>query len=288
MLGAITGDIVGSVFESGQHRKLAQTHFLLFQPFCHYTDDTVMTVAIAEAIMQYQDAFPTKVDRNILKGFCKEAMVKWGRKYPHAGYGGHFHKWLKERDPQPYYSLGNGSAMRVSPVAFLYDSVDDVLAAAIATALPSHNHPLGIKGARAIAYCIWAAKNKVPKETIREEVQKRFGYQLDFTLEQIRPVYKVDVTCEGSVPQAITAYLESESYEDCIRKAISIGGDTDTIACMAGGIAEAEYDLPLGIVNETMDRLPLEMRFLLDQMYNRKYGLKNWNEEPTDAVPNQS
>lgn len=215
MLGAIIGDIVGSPFEFDQRKHLAQTPYPLFQFPAHFTDDTVMTVAIIEAILNYQDDHPgTNVDDDVLKEYCKESMIKWGRKYPLAGYGGRFNRWLWQKDPQPYQSYGNGSGMRVSPAAFLYDDLEDVLTAAKATALPSHDHPEGIKGAQAIAYMIWATKNKKSREEMKAEVEKRFGYDLNFTLDEIRPTYHMDETCQGSVPQAIVAFLESVSASD--------------------------------------------------------------------------
>ena len=268
MLGAIIGDTVGSPFEFDQRKRLAQTQYPLFQFPAHFTDDTVMTVAIIEAILNCQDGGEA-LDEEKLAEYCKRSMIKWGRKYPLAGYGGRFGQWLWKKDPQPYQSYGNGSGMRVSPAGFLYDNLEDVLTAAKATALPSHDHPEGIKGAQAIAYMIWAAKNKKSREEMKSEVEKRFGYDLNFTLDEIRPTYHMDETCMGSVPQAIVAFLESESYEHCIRHAISIGGDADTIACMAGGIAEAYYGIPEEIKAEGMKQIPLEMNLIVEEAYLR-------------------
>lgn len=259
MLGAIIGDIVGSPFEFDRRKKLAQTNFKFFLPTAHYTDDSVMTVAIAEAILKYKADLPDEIKENVLARYCQASMIRWGRKYPLAGYGGHFMQWIWARNPQPYNSCGNGSGMRVSPAGFLYDDLEDVLTAAKATALPSHNHPEGIKGAQAIAYMIWAARNEKSKKEMKTEAEKRFGYDLNFTLDEIRPTYRMYETCQMTVPQAIVAFLEGNSFEDCIRKAISIGGDADTIACMTGGIAEAYYDIPLEIRDEGMKRIPNDM-----------------------------
>lgn len=268
MIGAIIGDIVGSPFEFDRNKHLAQTKYPLFQSTTHYTDDTVMTVAIAEALLNYQDE-REPLDEQKLAEYCKKSMIKWGRKYPLAGYGGRFFQWLWRDAPQPYQSYGNGSGMRVSTAAFLYENLEDVLTAAKATALPSHDHPEGIKGAQAIAYMIWAAKNKKSKEELKAEVEKRFGYDLNFTIDEIRPTYHMDETCQGSVPQAIVAFLESESYEHCIRHAISLGGDADTIACMAGGIAEAYYGIPEEIAATAKAKLPLEMQLIIEETYSR-------------------
>lgn len=262
MLGAIIGDIVGSPFEFDQKRHIAQTPFELFSMGAHFTDDTVMTMAIAAAIIRYQDD-GNAFDEQKLAEYCKKSMIEWGRKYPFAGYGGRFGRWLWKKDPEPYESYGNGSAMRVSPAAFLYDDLEDVLTAAKASAMPSHNHPEGIKGAQAIAYMIWAALHHKMKAEMKAEVEKRFGYDLNFTIDQIRPAYHMDETCQGSVPQAIVAFLESESFEHCLRHTISLGGDADTTACMAGAIAEAYYGVPVEIRDKAMDRIPKDMREVL-------------------------
>jgi ADP-ribosylglycohydrolase len=224
MIGAIAGDIIGSVYEI---HPIKTKDFPLFQPQCRFTDDTVLTLAIAKAIMK---------DRDYLK-----AVLEIGRRYPHAGYGGSFFHWLHSIDPKPYNSWGNGSAMRVSPVGFAFDSVDEVLREATRTAEISHNHPEGVKGARATALAVFLARKTRDKTLIKQEVEHRFGYDLDRTLKTIRPSYGFDVSCQGTVPQAIIAFLESKSYEDAVRNAISLGGDSDTLGCITGGIAEAYY-----------------------------------------------
>ncbi len=224
MIGSIAGDIIGSVFEFRPHKE---KEFPLFSRRCHFTDDTVLTVAIAQAILGDGDYLG--------------AVLELGRKYPRAGYGGFFRRWLQEADPKPYNSWGNGSAMRVSPVAFAFDTQEEVLAEAARSAAISHNHPAGIKGAQATALAIFLARTTGDKEIIRREMADRFSYVFRYTLEEIRPSYTFDVSCEGSVPEAILAFLESTSYEDAIRNAVSLGGDADTQACIAGGIAEAFY-----------------------------------------------
>jgi ADP-ribosylglycohydrolase len=224
MLGAIAGDIIGSVYEADNIRA---TQFPLFDYECTFTDDTVLTVALADSIL----TGAPYVDK--LKEY-------YGR-YPHAGYGGKFIMWARSNRREPYNSWGNGAAMRVSPAAWAYDSLDQVLEGAERSAAVTHNHPEGIKGARAVAAAVFLARTGKSKDEIRAYVRKTFWYGLRETLDEIRPEYRFDVSCQGSVPEAITAFLESESYEDAVRKAISLGGDSDTIACMAGGIAQAFY-----------------------------------------------
>ena len=224
MIGAIAGDIIGSVYEL---HPIKTKDFPLFRPQCRFTDDTVLTVAIAQAIME---------NRDYLK-----AILDIGRRYPRAGYGGSFFHWLHSREPKPYNSWGNGSAMRVSPVGFAFTSVEEVLQEAARTAAISHNHPEGVKGAQATALSVFLARTEKDKDLIKREVAARFGYDLDQTMDHIRPSYGFDVSCQGTVPQAIMAFLESNSYEDAVRNAISLGGDSDTLGCITGGIAGAYY-----------------------------------------------
>jgi ADP-ribosylglycohydrolase len=224
MIGAIAGDIIGSVYEA---RPIKTKDFPLFHPRCRFTDDSVLTVAIAKAILH--------------DGNYRKAVWEMGRKYPRAGYGGSFIGWLRSSDPKPYNSWGNGSAMRVSPVGFAFDTVDTVLLEARRTAEISHNHPEGIKGAQAAALAVFLARTTGDKAKIRREVTDRFGYDLNRTVEEIRPSYGFDVSCQGTVPEALIAFLDSTSYEDAVRNAISLGGDSDTLACITGGIAEAYY-----------------------------------------------
>ena len=225
LIGTIAGDIIGAPFERMSAAK--PIGFLLFNPKYSFTDDTVMTIATAAKLINNSD-YVTEYQR-------------FGRKYFNRGYGGMFKKWIQEEHPEPYNSFGNGSGMRVSPVAYWYDTLEEVLAEAELSASVTHNHEEGIKGAKAIAAAVFMARKGKSKAEIKAFISDTFAYNLDRTLDEIRPTYFFDVTCQGSVPEAIIAFLESENFEDCIRLAISIGGDTDTIAAMAGGIAEAYY-----------------------------------------------
>jgi len=249
VLGAIAGDIIGSVYE---WQPIKTTVFPLFQPGSRFTDDSVLTVAVAQAIL-------TGVD-------YAAALREVGRRYPNAGYGGTFIQWLHDEQMGPYNSWGNGSAMRVSPVGWAYDDPLQLLAAAEASAAVSHNHPEGIKGAQAVALAIYRARTGASKTEIRGETAVRFQYDLSRTLDEIRPGYSFDVSCQGSVPEAILAFLESDDYETAVRLAISLGGDSDTMACIAGAIAEAFYgDVPDAIVQETRQRLPADLLTIIDQ-----------------------
>ena len=223
MLGAIAGDIIGSVYE---WRNTRRTDFPLFSKHSHPTDDSVLTVALADSILSGKDY--------ALK------LKEYYHHYPHAGYGGLFHRWARSLTLEPYNSWGNGSAMRVSPVGYAYEALDEVLDRAAASAAVTHNHPEGIKGAQAVA-AVHLARAGKSKDEIRDYIEKRFGYNLSEPLDQIRSYYQFDVSCQGSVPQAIIAFLESTDFEDAVRKAVSIGGDSDTIACITGGIAQAYY-----------------------------------------------
>jgi ADP-ribosylglycohydrolase len=224
MIGAIAGDIIGSVYEYDQ---IKTKDFPLFHPRCEFTDDTVLTVAVADAILSGRPYV--------------EPLRQIGRRYPDSGYGEAFFLWLTSEDTQPYNSWGNGSAMRVSPVGFAFSSEEEVLRQAKMTAEVTHNHPEGIKGAEATALAIFLARTGQGKEEIRSRIQAQFSYNLDRTVDDIRPSYSYDVSCQGTVPEAIVAFLDSESYEDAIRNAVSLGGDSDTLACITGGIAEAFY-----------------------------------------------
>jgi len=236
MLGAICGDVIGSVYEG---INVKHTEFPLFREDCRYTDDTTLTIAVADAIMNDKDYADT--------------IRTYGRAHPLAGYGSSFMAWLDDPNAGPYDSWGNGSAMRVSPVAWLFNNINDVMEHAKRSAEVTHNHPEGIKGAQAIAVSIYMARTGSSKESIKEMVESEFGYDLNRTIDEIRPTYEFDVSCQGSVPESIIAFLESENYEDCVRKAISIGGDSDTIAAMAGSIAEAYYnDIPVEIIDGVM------------------------------------
>lgn len=222
MLGAIAGDIIGSRFEVIPTKS---RDFDLFTELNTFTDDTVLTIAVADAIL-YNKSY-------------EENLKYYGRRYPDAGYGGNFIRWLSGAIEGPYYSFGNGSAMRVSPVGFAFETVERVLHEAERTAEVSHNHPEGIKGARAVALSVYMAKHGYNKDQIGREIEKRFEYDLNRSLNAIRPDYSFEVSCQKSVPESIIAFMESEDCESAIRNAISLGGDSDTMACIAGAIAQA-------------------------------------------------
>ena len=248
MLGAMIGDIVGSVYE---WHNIKTKDFPLFSKRSFFTDDTVLTAATAQAILCGLD--------------FAEAYQDFARRYPGRGYGGNFSQWIWREDPQPYNSWGNGSAMRVSPVGFAFNDKETVLAMARRSAEVTHNHPEGIKGAQSTALAIYMGRQGASKEEIREEIGDRFGYNLDRTLDEIRPGYTFDVSCQGSVSEAIIAFLESTDYEDAIRNAISLGGDSDTIACITGGIAQAFYGgVPQPIKEKGMSCLPEEFIGILE------------------------
>jgi len=224
MLGALAGDIIGSVYE---FNPIKSEDFGLFSPGCSFTDDTVLTVALADAILHGRDYGRT--------------MKEYYRRYPYAGYGSYFHQWACSGDSRPYNSWGNGAAMRISPVGFAYDTLEEVLERAEYFTAITHNHPEGIRGARATAAAVFLARRCSSKEEIKAAIESQFGYDLSRSLAEIRPTYAFDVSCQGTVPQAITAFLESGDFEDALRKAVSLGGDSDTLACITGGIAHAFY-----------------------------------------------
>lgn len=242
MLGAILGDMIGSRFEGSPHKS---TDFPLFTSASRFTDDTVLTCATAEALL---DGVPFS---SKYREFC--------RAYPSAGYGGGFMSWCASDAAGPYNSFGNGSAMRVSPVGWLFDDLDSVLAQAEASASATHNHPEGVKGAQAVASAIFLARTGATKADIRAYVTATFGYDLSRTLAAIRPTYRFDVTCQGSVPEAVICFLEADSLESAMRNGVSLGGDADTQAAMAGSMAEAFFhptgDIPAPLRREVMSRL---------------------------------
>lgn len=253
MFGAIAGDVIGSVYE---RRGIKSTDFPLFSSRSTFTDDTVLSVAVAYSILQGVD--------------YGTALKTFGQKYPQAGYGGTFYQWVHSENSQPYHSWGNGSAMRVSPVGMAFDSLTDVLVEAEKSAAVTHNHPEGIKGAQATALAVFLARKGYDKTAIKQEISQRFDYDLNQTLAEIRPTYHFDVSCQGSVPQAITAFLEADDVEDAIRKAISLGGDSDTLACIAGSMAHAFYqDISSEIVNQVRQRVPQELLLIVDE-FNAK------------------
>ncbi|HNX78065.1 MAG TPA: ADP-ribosylglycohydrolase family protein [Candidatus Rifleibacterium sp.] len=224
MLGAIAGDIIGSVYE---HKNTKSKDFELFTAGSCFTDDSVLTLAIADCLLTGAD--------------CRANLLKFYHAYPDAGFGGGFHAWANSEDPQPYNSWGNGAAMRISPAGFAFSDLDTVLAKAKEFTMVTHNHPEGIKGAQATAAAVFLARTGSSKDEIRNYIERTFAYDLSRHIDEIRPGYRFDVSCQGSVPQAIRAFIDSTGYEDAIRCAISLGGDSDTIACITGGIAQAFY-----------------------------------------------
>ena len=263
MYGAILGDMIGAPYEFDRGNK--KKDFPLFSAESNFTDDTVMTIAVAEALL----ATRGKNDE-VIKAELVASMRDWGKRYPDAGYGGMFARWLVDENPQPYGSFGNGSAMRVAAAGWLADSEKEAVRLAKLTAEVTHNHPEGIKGAAAVAGAIFWARLGGSKDVIKSFVTETIGYDLSRTCDEIRPEYCHDETCQKSVPEAITAFLEGKDFEDVIRTTVSLGGDTDTLACIAGSIAEAYYGIPDRLIVECRNRLPNEMRVLIDRFQKEK------------------
>lgn len=252
MLGGIAGDIIGSVYEKANYR--AKDFEPLFHPKARFTDDTVCIVAVADALVN---------------GIAPaQELQTWGRRYEHiGGWGQRFALWLFDDDPQPYGSWGNGGAMRVAPAALLARSLDEALGLANLVTMVTHDHPEGIKGAQATAAAIWMARQGETTETIRTQLSKRFGYDLSATVDEIRPAYRHSEAAQHSVPQALVCALEARDYEDAIRNAISIGGDSDTIAAIAGAVAEARFGMPEDIATQAWGYLPADMRAVMRLLY---------------------
>ena len=256
LLGAIAGDVIGSVYEFLPCRK---TDFLLFCSDSKYTDDTVMTVAVASWLLMGGD-----------KANLPYIMQEYGHAYPWAGYGGMFLDWLVKNNPKPYNSFGNGSAMRVSAVGWVCDTLEDTLKVAAQSAEVTHNHPEGIKGAQATAACIFLARTGSTKEQIKEYVETTFGYDLSKSCDEIRPTYQFNETCQDTVPQSIIAFLESTDWENAIRLTISLGGDADTMGAITGAIAEAFYGgVPDEIAKEVIERLPQPFITVMINFYDK-------------------
>ena len=253
MLGALVGDIIGSMYEFHNTKR---TDFELFPEGSRFTDDSVMTLAVAKWLIEDAEHSTNHLIR---------CMQELGRRYPRAGYGGNFDWWLRQENPQPYNSWGNGAGMRVSPVGLYAKTLDDALVLAEISASVSHNHPEGIKGAQAIAASVFLCKDGKSKQEIKEYVEETFGYNLSRTIDDIRPNYYFDVSCQGSVPEAIIAFLEGNSFEEVIRLAISIGGDSDTIGCMAGAIAACRYPIPDDIAKRCDSLLTEDLRDMKDR-----------------------
>ncbi len=231
MYGALGGDIIGSKYE---WKNIKTKEFPLFSEGCHFTDDSAMTIANAAALLDVMDG-----EQDYQAALVRE-MRRIGRAYPGAGYGGRFYRWLFEPDPRPYGSYGNGSAMRVSPCGLVARSLEEACTLGELSAAVTHDHPEGIKGAQVCAGCVWLAKSGAGREEIRSFAES-LGCDLGLTLDEIRPFYEFDVSCQGTMPPAITAFLESDSYEDAVRGGISLGGDSDTIGCITGSIAWSFY-----------------------------------------------
>lgn len=255
IIGAVIGDVIGSAYE---FNNIKSVDFKMFTKSTEFTDDSVLTIAVADCLINNKD-----FARNI-KHFA--------RKYPNRGYGGRFADWIEQASYEPYNSFGNGSAMRVSPVGFAFDTMEKTLEFAKKSAEVTHNHPEGIKGAQAVAAAIFLARTGKSKQEIKDFITSKY-YKLDFTLDEIRDTYGFYETCQESVPQAIQAFLESENFENSIRLAISIGGDSDTIACITGGIASAFYkEIPFDIIEKTLQLLPNEFIDIIEK-FDNKFGL---------------
>ena len=259
MYGAILGDIIGSPYEFDMGNKSRE--FSLFSERSTFTDDTVMTLAVGWAFL---DAQPN-ADREWIRRRLISSMKQYGKMFPHAGYGGMFRRWLQWDNPQPYGSFGNGSAMRVSSAAWLYNDIETVRKMARLSAEVSHNHPEGIKGAEATASAIFLARTGSTKAEIKAYIVDNFGYDLSRTCDEIRPNYHHVESCRETVPEAITAFLAGESFEDVIRTAVSLGGVCDTLTCIAGSIAEGFYGVPEDLKQECRKRLPEELILILDR-----------------------
>ena len=261
MYGAMLGDMIGCPFEFDQGDKTKD--FPLFCEDSQFTDDTVMTAAVAEAFLEADDT----ADENALYARLVQKMKNWGERYPHAGYGIRFSRWLRDRFPEPYNSFGNGSAMRVSPVGWLFYDLDKTLAMAELSAEVTHNHPEGIKGAQATAAAIYLARTGSTKAEIQAYIEENFQYDLSRTCDEIRPGYHHVESCQETVPEAITAFLEGENFEDVIRTAVSLGGDCDTLTAIAGSIAEAFYGVPEELKDICRSRLTPDILEVVDRFY---------------------
>jgi ADP-ribosylglycohydrolase len=267
MFGALIGDLVGSVYEWNNVKRKD------FQPLIHprafFTDDTVLTVAVADALLNG-------------RGFV-ESFKDWGHRYPDSGWGSRFRQWLFSDETAPYGSFGNGAAMRVSPAALLARSLDEALDLARQTAIVTHDHPEGVKGAQATALAIWLARQGMDAESIRQQVAEFSGYNLNRSVADIRPRYRFNETCQGSVPEALICALEAEGFEDALRNAISIGGDSDTLAAIAGAVAEARFDIPQDIRALAWARLPADMRAVMEKLYARAQAMRTEASQETHA-----
>jgi ADP-ribosylglycohydrolase len=262
MYGAILGDIIGSPYEFDRGSKTKD--FPLFSEASEFTDDTVMTLAVAEAFLDMPNGEAEEITRHRLV----QSMQLWGKRYPDAGYGLRFSRWLRDRDPQPYNSWGNGSAMRVAAAGWLYHDLEQVRRMARLSAEVTHNHPEGIKGAEATAAAIFLARTGSTKAEIKAYIEENFHYDLSRTCDEIRPGYRHVESCQETVPEAITAFLEGQSFEDVIRTAVSLGGDCDTLTCIAGSMAEAFYGVPEDLKKACRERLSDDLLKVLQRFDN--------------------
>ncbi len=266
MYGAMIGDVAGSRFEFDNGGKSKVFEF--FTKANEFTDDTIMTCAVAEALMDAgRDA-----DEKTLKNILIKAMKKWGQRYPYAGYGVRFIGWVLTEDPKPYGSYGNGSGMRVSAAGWLYDTIERTREVARWTAEVTHNHPEGIKGAESTAAAIFLARNGASKEEIKKYLENEFGYDLSRTLDDIRPTYHHVEDCMRTMPEAFTCFLESENFEDCIRNVMYIGGDTDTLAAIAGAVAEAFWGIPVTMRAKVREYIPQDVLEVTERFDREVYG----------------
>jgi len=252
MLGAIIGDIAGSLYEGRPHKS---KDFPFFGPGADFTDDTVCTIAVADALLH--DKPPA------------DALYQWCTRYPGRGYGGMFARWLRAWQRRPYGSFGNGAAMRVSPAGLLGATLDEALHMARWVTEVTHDHPEGVRGAAATVHAIFLARAREGPEAIRAAIEADYDYNVARTVDEIRPRYQFDITCQGTVPEALICALEAKDFEDAIRNAISLGGDADTLAAIAGGVAEARFGIPANLGKEGRSRLPRDMNRVLDELYGR-------------------
>lgn len=269
MLGAIAGDIVGSIYEFDpiDHEDFEP----LFGEDATFTDDTILTVAVADALVSGRDPV--------------ETFKAWGRGFPNAGWGGMFARWLFSDETAPYGSFGNGAAMRVSPAGWIGRDLDEVLALADRVTVVTHDHPDAVDGARAVAEAVYRFRTRATADAVRDAIGRRYGYDLDRTAAQIRPHYDFDETCRGTVPPALVCALEARSTEDAIRKAVSLGGDADTLAAIAGAVAEARFGLPTDLANEALARIPEPVRDVLRRAYARAGAAMPGGTQDADPDP---
>ena len=266
MFGAILGDIIGQPFEFDRGNKSKE--FPLFCKNPRFTDDSVMTIAICDGILKAG----LDADENTMKTSMITSMQLWGHKYPHAGYGGRFYRWLASEDTKPYNSWGNGSAMRVSSVGWLFETLERTREVARWSAEVTHNHPEGVKGAESTASVIWMARNGHTKPQIMEYITKEFGYDLSRTCDQIRPDYHHVESCQETVPQAITAFLEGTSFEDVVRTAVSLGGDCDTLTDIAAAMGEAFFEMPAELKEKCFEFTSKDMHEVMERFEGAKHS----------------